>query len=264
MIAELQFPHIDPVVFFLFGWPIHWYGLAYIVGMVLGWRYGVWMASRPPTDIHPANAQEFVLWLPLALVLGARLGHFLFYQPATLFETPLALINFSVGGMSFHGGLIAIGLAAGVFCWRRRLPFFHLADVIVAVAPIGLLLGRIGNFINGELYGRPSQLPWAMIFPKADELARHPSQLYEAFSEGLLLLVLFWILETRTQWRRRSGVFSGIFLVCYGLIRIICEVFRAPEELLGNGPMTIGQVLSLPMVLVGITLIVWRSRHRYR
>ncbi|HSR71453.1 MAG TPA: prolipoprotein diacylglyceryl transferase [Kiloniellales bacterium] len=265
MLAVIDFPNFDPVAIQLGPFAIRWYALAYIAGLLIAWRYCRWQVGLPPQRITPAAIDDFLLWATLGVVLGGRLGYVLFYKPAFFLAHPQEILFLWQGGMSFHGGLLGVIVAMLVFARRIGVPFFALADVIAAATPIGLILGRIANFINGELYGRPSDLPWAVLFPHANPpVPRHPSQLYEAALEGLLLFVVLHVM-VRKGALRRTGLVSGAFLTGYALCRLVAELFRAPDQHLGYliGGATMGQLLSLPMLLFGLAIVAW-SRRRAR
>ena len=259
----ILYPQFDPVIFSIGPIAIRWYSLAYIAGILIGWQYCRRLARRPPALLKPEAFDDFMAWAVLGIVLGGRLGYVLFYKPLHYLENPLEILQVWTGGMSFHGGLIGVAVAMGLFARRQGVAYFTLADLIAAAAPIGLLLGRIANFINGEFYGRLADpnLPWAMVFPRSDGLARHPSQLYEAGLEGLVLFCLLY-LAIRAGALARMGLLSGLFLVGYGLSRIVVEFFREPDAHLGFlvAGASMGQLLSLPMVLLGLYLAVWSRR----
>ena len=264
MILTIPFPDIDPVIFELGPLAIRWYSLAYIVGLVLGWRYCRRLTGRSPARITPEAFDDFLLWATLGVILGGRFGYVLFYKPAYYLANPLEMLMVWQGGMSFHGGLLGMVAAEVIFAWRRKIPLIALADIVAAAAPIGLFLGRIANFINGELYGRASDVPWAMIFPSdPDQLPRHPSQLYQAGLEGLVLFFVLFIL-VRLGALGRTGLLTGAFLTCYALSRLTMELFREPDAHLGFllGGATMGQLLSLPMLLAGLGLVLWSLRSR--
>ncbi len=257
----LIFPGFDPIAFSLGPLVVRWYALAYIAGLVLGWRYVVHLARQSPHIVTPRHAEDMLTWATLGVILGGRLGQVLLWEPSYYLAHPGEILMIWKGGMAFHGGLIGVILAMILYARRARIPFFALADPIACATPIGLGLGRLANFVNGELWGRPvgtdSDLPWAMIFPHVDNFARHPSQIYEALGEGLLLfLLLFWAAR-RAAWRERLGFLSGLFLFGYGLARGFAEFFREPEIDLGTLGLylTWGQVLSLPMIAYGLYLM---------
>jgi len=254
----LPFPVIDPVLVHIGPFAIRWYALAYVVSLIIGWRYTLWLAKLPPGRPSRLELDDFLLWATLGVVLGGRIGYILFYQPDYYFSEPLKVFFLWQGGMSFHGGLIGVILAMILFAWRRKLPFFVLADVIAAATPIGLFLGRIANFINGELFGRASDVPWAMVFPRGGPEPRHPSQLYEAGLEGIILFLVLFTLARFTKARLHPGIISGAFLIGYGASRFTVELFRQPDPQLGflMAGATMGQLLSLPMVAFGLGFIV--------
>jgi phosphatidylglycerol:prolipoprotein diacylglycerol transferase len=256
----IAFPAIDPVAIAIGPFAIRWYALAYIGGIVLGWRYALYLVDRTPVFMTRRDMDDFILWLTLGIILGGRLGYVLFYKLGYYIENPIEALYVWHGGMSFHGGLLGVLLAVYLFARSRGLSGLALGDIVATVTPIGLFFGRLANFINGELFGRESDVPWAMVFPAGGTEPRHPSQLYEAFSEGLVLLALMAIVARRVEIRTRPGRTGGIFLAGYALARLIGEVFREPDAHLGFifGPVTMGQILSLPMLLVGLYLI-WQS-----
>jgi phosphatidylglycerol:prolipoprotein diacylglycerol transferase len=291
----LPFPNIRPDVFTLpevhlgsltLGpFPLRWYALAYIAGIILGWRYAVslvkntklWGDGAPVAS--EAQIDDLIIWLTFGIIVGGRLGYILFYTlpladgRAALAADPLMIFKVWQGGMSFHGGMIGVGVAIVGFAMRRRLPLLGLADVVAPAVPIGLFFGRIANFINGELWGRPTDLPWGMIFCSpniatnadgscvAGEIARHPSQLYEAGLEGVVLFLILRLATHRGGWLRRRGALTGLFLLFYGLFRISLENVRMPDAGLRDLPfgLTVGMMLSAPMVIAGGWL-VWRGR----
>ncbi|MDB5365730.1 MAG: prolipoprotein diacylglyceryl transferase [Rhodospirillales bacterium] len=261
----IPYPAIDPVAIEIGPIAIRWYALAYLAGILLGWRMAARLAAqRPGMRPTPEDLDDFLVWAVLGVVLGGRLGMVLFYQPSTYFADPIQIIQVWKGGMSFHGGCLGVLIAIGLFSWRRHFDPLRLGDLMAVVAPIGLFFGRIANFINGELWGRPSDVPWAMIFPNDEaQLPRHPSQLYQAGLEGVVLFVLMQWAVRHSDWRDRPGLLGGVFLIGYGLARIVGELFREPDSYLGFflAGTTMGQLLSVPMVLVGVALIV-RARRR--
>lgn len=262
MTFALAYPAIDPVLVQIGPFAIRWYALAYLAGLLLGWWYARTLAARPPRLVPVEAIDDFLMWATLGVVLGGRLGYVLFYKPGYYLENPLQALQLWHGGMSFHGGLLGVVVAGVTFCARRRLRTLAFADLIFCAAPIGLGLGRIANFINGELAGRPSDVPWAIVFPGWGPLPRHPSQLYEAALEGALLFVILFLLWRIAAVRNRPGVLTGAFLVGYGVFRSVAELFREPDAHLGFivGPVTMGQILSAPLILVGIGFIIaaWR------
>jgi phosphatidylglycerol:prolipoprotein diacylglycerol transferase len=262
----LPFPTIDPVLISIGPLAIRWYALAYIVGILLGWVYAriiirsasLWGGTPPMTT---ADFDDFVLWVTLGIILGGRIGYVLFYNPGYFASHPWEIPQLWKGGMSFHGGFLGCVLAVVLFARHRHISIFSLGDITCAAGTIGIFLGRIANFINGELWGRPTDLPWGMVFPTGGPLPRHPSQLYEATLEGLVLFIVL----TALIWAgalKRPGFILGAFAFGYGIARSICEFFREPDPQLGFlwGGLTMGMLLSMPLIIVGIVLMVMR-RH---
>jgi phosphatidylglycerol:prolipoprotein diacylglycerol transferase len=270
----LPFPAIDPAMvrigpfdlgFFTIGQiAIRWYAVAYIVGLIGGWKYTRWLVSKPPFAMTAIQVDDFLVWATMGVVLGGRVGYVLFYKPLYYLANPLDALMVWQGGMSFHGGALGVILAIILYSKRYGLNLFSVGDTICTVVPMGLLFGRIANFINGELFGRPApeDLPWAMVFPGGGPIPRHPSQLYEAGLEGLVLLIVMHLLWRRTSLRLRPGFLSGAFLAGYGLARIVSEFFRQPDAHLGFlwGGATMGQLLSLPLLVVGAALMIRAKR----
>jgi len=261
----LPFPAIDPVLVEVGPFVIRWYALAYIVGILGGWFYArALVRSRTlwggPAPLTVADYDDFILWVTLGIILGGRIGYVLFYNAPYFVEHPLEVFKLWNGGMSFHGGFLGCVLAVVLFARHRGIPWLSLGDIICAVAPIGLFLGRLANFINAELWGRVSEVPWAMVFPGAGPLPRHPSQLYEALLEGLVLLAVLAVL-IRLGALKRPGTVIGVFALGYGAARLFCEFFREPDPQLGYlwGGLTMGMLLSLPLMLAGIAFL-WAAR----
>jgi len=255
----------DPTVLIQLG-PllIRYYALAYVFGLVLGWRMLRVLVRREPVVATPLQADDFLTWVTLGVVLGGRLGYVVFYQPGAFLAEPWKIFAVWQGGMAFHGGMLGVAIATTWFCRREGISLLGFADRIAVVAPIGLGFGRIANFINGELWGRaaPEWLPWGMMFPGGGPILRHPSQIYQALLEGLCLLLVVWVLSRRTAILARRGLITGVFLSGYAVARIIGEFFREPDAFLGFlvAGATMGQLLSLPMLAVGLWLIrrAWR------
>lgn len=258
-LAAIAFPLIDPVAFHVGPLAVRWYGLAYLATFAVGYFILRSLARRGRMPIPLSQVANLVPWLIAGVMLGGRAGWWIFYHrpdgmPDAWYE-PLAVWH---GGMSFHGGLIGVIIALAFWCWRNHAPFWAVADVLAVVAPIGLFLGRIANFVNAELVGRPTSLPWGVVFP-GDIVARHPSQLYEALLEGPVLLI---ILVMAFRHHRRSGTVAALFLVIYGLFRIAVEFVRQPDEQIGFlafGCLTMGQVLSAALVVIGVTRLVFEK-----
>ena len=263
MMFAIPFPAIDPILIEIGPFAIRWYALAYVLGLILGWRYMLRLARRIPGTITDLQVDDFLLWATLGVILGGRTGYVLFYNPVYFFNHPLQIFAVWQGGMSFHGGLIGVITALILFCRLRGLSILRVGDLLVCAVPIGLLLGRIANFINGELFGRPSDLPWAMVFPNGGPTARHPSQLYEAFGEGLILFLLLWWMAHHTRAPQRPGLMAGCFLVGYGVARSTVEFFRLPDQQMGfiYDVLTMGQILSLPLIAAGLCLIWYAMSH---
>ena len=263
MIAALNFPKIDPVIFSIGPFAIRWYALAYITGLLIAWYYCRRLTARPPQRLSANAFDDFLFWATLGIVFGGRLGYVLFYKPGFYLSHPLEILFIWQGGMSFHGGLLGVVAAVVFFARRRGVPIMALSDIVACAAPIGLCLGRIANFVNGELYGRPSDVPWAMVFPRGGPLPRHPSQIYESLLEGLVLFLALYFLVRRGA-LERTGELTGAFFMGYALARMLAEVFREPDAHLGFilGEATMGQVLSLPMLLIGLGLVIWARRAR--
>lgn len=258
----LRFPDFDPVAVEIGPLAIRWYALAYVAGILLGWQYVKLLARRGYARLTEAEVDDFVLWATVGVVLGGRIGYVLFYRPDLLIDDPVGVIRIWQGGMSFHGGMLGVVIALVLFARRRRLPILAVADPVAAATPIGLFFGRVANFINGELFGRVSDMPWAMVFPHGGPEPRHPSQLYQAGLEGLLLFAVLAWLTLAAGAHRRTGLLTGTFLAGYGLARIIGEFFRQPDAHIGflSGGATMGQWLSLPMIVAGLWLMVRARR----
>jgi phosphatidylglycerol:prolipoprotein diacylglycerol transferase len=256
----IPFPDFNPIAVALGPFAIRWYALAYIVGLLIGWRYCLWVAKRPPAVASPATIDDFLVWATLGVVLGGRLGYVLFYKPGFYFENPTEIIALWHGGMSFHGGALGVLTALVLFCRQRGLALLAFSDIITAAVPIGIFFGRIANFVNGELWGRTTDVPWGVVFPNAGVVPRHPSELYEASTEGLILFLILFYFVRFTRVREKPGLVTGIFLIGYACARIFCEFFREPDEFLGFlwFGATMGQLLSIPVFLLGAWL-TWRA-----
>jgi len=268
MFTEIPFPDFDPVLLDVGFFQVRWYGMAYLGGVVLGWLYLLrlnaekyWPEGAP---LSREDVEDLMVWSIVGIVIGGRLGYVFFYQPSVYMNDPMEILAIWHGGMSFHGGLLGVCTAVIGFAHFRERPIWSIADVFGCTAPIGLLLGRIANFVNGELYGRVTGTDQGMIFPYATPVGvpRHPSQLYEAALEGLLLFIVLRILFVRTDLRHKPGTLGGIFFIGYGASRFIIEYFREPDSFLGLLWMnfSMGQILSLPMILFGLFLIFRAQR----
>jgi phosphatidylglycerol---prolipoprotein diacylglyceryl transferase len=262
----LQFPQFDPIAVSIGPFAIRWYALAYIAGIVLGWIYARKILRTEkfwggPAPISIPQFDDYVLWVTLGIILGGRTGYVLFYNLPHFIAHPLEIFQLWQGGMSFHGGFLGCVVAVLLFGWRNKIPVLSLGDVTCAVGTIGLLLGRLANFINGELWGRVTDVPWAFVFPTGGPLPRHPSQLYEAALEGILLFVVLTLMIRRGA-LLRPGLIIGTFAIVYGLARIFSEFFREPDPQLGFlwGGLTMGMLLSLPMIAAGVAFVLWALR----
>lgn len=259
MYSGLVFPNIDPIAFQVGCFPIRWYSLAYIFGLIGAWLLARKMSRASKSVFTVLKIDDFLLWATAGIIIGGRLGYVLFYNLSYYVEFPWHVFAVWQGGMSFHGGLIGVILATFLFARKKQIPVLNIGDILVCVAPIGLFLGRLANFANAELYGRVTQnVPWAIVFPNGGDMPRHPSQLYEAFFEGIVLFVvlnLVWWLSDR--YRKRQGFVTGLFFVLYGVFRFGIEFFREPDAHLGLvlGKLSMGQILCIPMVLLGLLLI---------
>lgn len=258
----IAFPPIDPVALEIGPIVIRWYALAYMAGFLIGWRYAMALAERAPIRPSARDMDDFLTWAVIGVILGGRLGYVLFYNFDRFLSAPLDALKVWEGGMSFHGGLIGIITAMILFAWRRGFSPFAIGDIVAAVGPIGLFLGRLANFVNGELYGRPTDVPWGVVFPGAPDAPRHPSQLYEAALEGVVLFIILAVLARRRSIRMRPGVIGGVFLAGYGFFRFLVEFVREPDAQLGFLWLgaTMGQILSLPMIVIGLGMVVWAWR----
>lgn len=267
---ELTFPDIDPVAIRIFGLQIHWYALMYLLAFTIAYllmrarlKHEPYRSISKPEPYTTSLVEDVLTYAILGVLVGGRLGYCLFYKPAYYLENPLDIIKIWDGGMSFHGGAIGVVLGLVWLAARRKRPFLQVTDFLVPAVPLGLAAGRVGNFINGELWGRaaPEGLPWAMVFPTGGDVARHPSQLYQALLEGVCLFICLWVFARRARYR---GQASGFFLAGYGIFRFIGEYFREPDAhlgLLGFG-MSMGQWLSVPMILAGVALFTWATARK--
>ena len=255
--SMLVYPDFDPVAFQLGPLAVRWYGLMYAVGFLAAWWLGRLRTRRPAAPLTAAQMDDFVIYGARGAVLGGRIGYVLFYNLPAFLDNPLILLRIWEGGMSFHGGMLGVLVAVWLYARKVERSFLTLTDFIAPLTPIGLGAGRLGNFINGELWGAPTSLPWGMVYPPLGTVARHPSQLYQLALEGVALFVILWWFSSRP--RPRAAV-SGLFLLCYGSFRFLVEFVRLPDSHLGYlafGWLTMGQLLSLPMILGGIGLLAW-------
>jgi phosphatidylglycerol:prolipoprotein diacylglycerol transferase len=262
----LPFPNIDPILISIGPFAIRWYALAYVGGILLAW----WLARRiaahqtywgGKSPIAPIDVDDVIVWCALGIVLGGRIGYVLFYQPAYFLAHPAEILVLWRGGMAFHGGFLGTVLALILFARKRAIPVLSMLDIAAVVVPMGLFLGRIANFINGELWGRVTDVPWAVVFPMAGLEPRHPSQIYQAGLEGLALFAIL-LFAVRSGALRRPGLVGGLFVGGYGVARVIGELFRQPDAQIGflAGGLTMGMILSIPMILVGGAVILYAMR----
>ena len=260
-LATLPFPGIDPNLLEIGPFAIRWYALAYIAGLLLGWRYMLRLNSSRAHMTTSEVIDELLVWAIVGVVLGGRLGYVVFYNPSFYAENPLQIFAVWMGGMSFHGGLLGVTLTIIWFAKRRHLELLRLSDLVSCAVPLGLFFGRIANFINGELFGRVTDVPWAMTFPRGGPLPRHPSQLYEAALEGMVLFALLAWLAWHKGALQKPGMLTGVYLLGYALARALIELVRQPDVQIGFLPLgtTIGQWLSVPMLFGGVYLI-WRAQ----
>lgn len=261
----LVHPQFDPIAFSIGPLAVRWYGLMYLVAFALFYWLGRLRLQRPmgsqASGLSLRDLEDLLFWGVLGVVLGGRLGYVLFYKPGWYGAHPLEVFEVWKGGMSFHGGLLGVLVAVALFCRLRGLQFLRVTDFVAPLVPIGLAAGRLGNFINGELWGRPTDLPWAMVFPQVDALPRHPSQLYQFAGEGIVLFVFLWWYSSRP---RPVGAVSGMFLVGYAVLRFVAEFAREPDDFLGLQALslTMGQWLCIPMFVAGLALLAWSRRAR--
>jgi len=257
----LNYPEINPIAFHIGPLKVYWYGLMYGVAFLSAWGLGSYRARDPNRDWTVEDVSDLIFYGAVGVVLGGRLGYVLFYNFSYYAAHPVDILKVWDGGMSFHGGFIGVALMTWWFSKRLEKPVMEVWDFGVPLVPLGLLMGRLGNFINGELWGRVTSVPWAMVFPNAGPLPRHPSQLYEMFFEGFVLFIILWWYSAKP---RATGSVTGLFLVAYGVFRFCLEFFRQPDPQLNFvafGWMTQGQLLSIPMVFIGIYLL-WQARRK--
>ncbi len=258
----LAYPQIDPVAFHFFSWPVHWYGLMYLVGFLGGWALLALRARNPARGFNQDQVSDIAFYCAIGAIIGGRIGYMFFYDFPSLAANPLLLFQPWKGGMSFHGGLLGVVLVMWWYARKLNKPFLALTDFVAPVIPVGLGAGRIGNFINGELWGSVTTMPWGMVFPTGGPDPRHPSQLYEFGMEGVLLFLILWIFSSKL---RPLGAVSGLFAICYGTFRCIAEYFRVPDVQIGYlafGWLTEGQLLSIPLIIVGVLLMIFAYRRK--
>ena len=258
MFLAIPFPNIDPVLISVGPIAIRWYALAYLLGLVLGWRLLRRKAALSSNSFKEDHADDILLWLIVGIIIGGRLGYVIFYNFSYFLANPLKILATWEGGMSFHGGLLGVVILSLIYCRRHKLEPLALGDMLACVAPIGLFFGRLANFVNGELYGRETDMTWGVIFPRGGPNPRHPSQIYEAFLEGFALFIIINIMWKFESIRECRGVLAGTFIAGYAIARMVAEVFRQPDAHIGFLALggTMGQWLSLPMLAVGLGLII--------
>lgn len=261
----LSFPNIDPIAFSIGPLQIHWYALAYLIGFMGGWAYAVFLLKKygKTSPVKVEMIEDVLPWVIAGVILGGRIGYTLIYNPIMYLHNPADIFKIWQGGMSFHGGLAGVLIALALYARAKKIPFLAITDLAACAVPIGLFFGRIANFINGELFGRVTTLPWGVIFPNGGPLPRHPSQLYEALLEGAVLFTVLFILARRKDAWTSEGLLSGVFLIFYAAARLIIEFAREPDSQIGFlfGGMTMGQLLCLPMAGFGLW-IAWRWKQR--
>jgi len=258
----MQYPAIDPVAFHVFSWPVHWYGLMYLVGFMGAWLVLSIRIKHSPRGFTQEQLSDLIFYGAVGAILGGRIGYVIFYDWARFAADPLLIVQTWKGGMSFHGGLLGVLVAMLICSYKMKKTFLELTDFIAPAVPIGLGAGRIGNFINGELWGKVTDVPWGMIFPMSDGLPRHPSQLYEFMLEGVCLFIIMWTYSAKP---RPRGAVSGLFAICYGVFRFTVEFFREPDPQIGYlafGWLTKGQLLSVPLILAGLLLLMYANRQK--
>ncbi|WP_205618029.1 prolipoprotein diacylglyceryl transferase [Thalassospira permensis] len=262
MMLSLAFPAIDPIAISIGPIAIRWYALAYIAGLLLGWRYVVYYCTKTPNIMSKRDIDDLLFWATLGVILGGRTGYILFYNLEYYMANPANILKVWQGGMAFHGGFMGVIVAIILFARKRGISILAVLDAAAVATPIGLFFGRIANFINGELFGRVTDSPLGMVFPNGGPEPRHPSQLYEAALEGLILFIVLFVLSRSAYVRHRPGILGGTFVAGYGISRIIVEFFRQPDAQLGflTFGATMGQLLSIPMVLAGIGCIVFAMK----
>jgi phosphatidylglycerol:prolipoprotein diacylglycerol transferase len=256
----LTYPDINPVAVSIGPFEVHWYGLMYLAGFVGGWWLGYIRTRRAGTEWRAAEMSDLLFYIALGIVLGGRIGYTLLYNFNGFIEDPAVIFRIWQGGMSYHGGMIGVFIALWLYGRHTGRTFFTVTDYIAPIIPFGLATGRLGNFINGELWGRPTELPWGMVFPFVDDQPRHPSMLYELLLEGVVMFIILWTFSSKP---RPTMAISGLYLICYGVFRFAVEFVRAPDEHIGFLAfdwLTMGHLLSFPMILVGLAFFIYAYR----
>ncbi|MDX1917103.1 MAG: prolipoprotein diacylglyceryl transferase [Rickettsiaceae bacterium] len=258
----MSFPNIDPYIFRIYGnIGVTWYSLSYVASILIGWKYCAYLIEKTRCKIKKANLDDYINYLIIAIILGGRLGYVFLYEPEKYLANPLDILKTYEGGMSFHGALIGVGLSILLFSYFRKINALELSDLLVQAAPIGFMFGRIANFINGELYGSITSLPWGVVFPRGGSFPRHPSQLYESFLEGFILFIILFYCSFYKKLYKQKGALTGIFLIFYALARIFCEFFRVPEFTYLN--LSGGQLYSIPMLIFGMLIFYGTKKSNY-
>lgn len=255
-------PTIDPVIMQLGPIKVHWYGVMYLLAFGIAWILGQWRAKHSSGQWSKQAVSDLIFYCVVGVVVGGRVGYMLFYSLPSFIENPLNIIKIWQGGMSFHGGLVGVLISMWLFARRNHKSFFEVSDFTAPLVPLGIAAGRIGNFINSELWGKVTAVPWGVVFPEVDNLPRHPSQLYEFFFEGIILFIIVWLFSAKP--RPRMAV-SGLFAACYGIFRFILEFYRLPDVQIGYlawNWLTMGQLLSLPLIIVGVVMIYLSYRKK--
>ena len=256
----LTYPNIDPVAITIGPLAVHWYGLMYLFAFLAGWWLGLVRTRRPGTSWKRTEIGDLVFYFALGAVLGGRIGYTLFYNLGEFANDPLVILRIWQGGMSYHGGMVGVFVAMALYARRTGRTFFQVTDFMAPLVPLGLGAGRLGNFINGELWGSPTSLPWGMVFPFVDAQPRHPSMLYELFLEGIALFIILWLFSRKP---RPTMAVSGLYLLCYGVFRFAIEFVRLPDAHIGYlafGWVTMGHILTLPMILFGLAFMIYAYR----
>ena len=261
-LLTIPYPYIDPIIFQIGPLAIRWYSLAYIGGLVFAWRYMLHLSKYFQDVASHDDIDDFLIWGTLGVVIGGRFGYIFFYNFDYFLINPIEMLQVWKGGMSFHGGILGVVISGLIFARQRGISILRFADIIACATPVGLFLGRLANFVNGELFGRISDVPWAMVFPQGGPNPRHPSQIYEAILEGFVLFIVLFILSKKESIRNRPGILMGVFFLGYALARFFVELFRQPDAHIGllAAGLTMGQWLSVPMIIGGLYFIMTSKR----
>lgn len=258
------YPEISPIIFSVGPIAIRWYSMAYLIGIVVGWLLINRNVRLNNLGISKEQVEDFIFYLTLGIIIGGRLGYVIFYGGAEMWLKPWQLLEIWKGGMSFHGGVVGVVVASWLFARKINYSFLGITDLVVLYAPIGIFLGRIANFVNDELWGRVTEVSWAVRFPNGGGLPRHPSQIYEALTEGVVMFIILNFLWRYAKVRKNSGIVSSLFIVLYGVFRIVLEQYREPDAHLGyiGSYFTMGQLLSVPLIVVGACILFWRLKFK--